>query len=68
MRPEAVFESIRETVEDAVDEAVRRSGSPEHGLLAGALELALERCGRPVAKWIEATDPQRSGHRTGSES
>ena len=48
MRPEAVFESIRDTVEGAVDEAVRRSASPEHGLLAGALELALERCGRPV--------------------
>jgi glutamate dehydrogenase/leucine dehydrogenase len=47
LRPEAVFESIRDTVEGAVDEAVRRSGRAEHGLLAGALELALERCGRP---------------------
>jgi glutamate dehydrogenase/leucine dehydrogenase len=48
LRPEAVFDSIRDTVDGAVDEAVRRSGSPEHGLLAGALELALERCGRPL--------------------
>ena len=49
LRPEAVFESIRETVEGAVDEAVLRSGSTERGLLAGALELALERCGRPCS-------------------
>jgi len=47
LRPEEVFESIRKTVEGAVDEAVSRSGSAEHGLLAGALDLALERCGRP---------------------
>ncbi len=49
LSPEVLFESIRETVEGAVDEAVRRSGSAEHGLLVGALELALERCGRPCS-------------------
>ncbi len=48
LSPEVLFESIRETVEDAVDEAVLRSGNAEHGLLAGALDLALERCGRPM--------------------
>jgi len=50
LRPEAVFDSIRETVEGAVDEAVLRSGSAERGLLAGVLDLALERCGRPFSK------------------
>jgi glutamate dehydrogenase (NAD(P)+) len=66
LRPEALFLSIRDTVESAVDEAVRRSGSPWHGLLAGALELALERCDRPFTKSSEATDSLRN--RMGSES
>jgi glutamate dehydrogenase/leucine dehydrogenase len=48
LRPEQVFASIRDTVEGAVDEAVRRSGSSNSGMLAGALELALERCARPA--------------------
>jgi len=48
LRPEEVFASIRDTVEGAVDEAVRRSGSSNSGLLSGALELALERCARPA--------------------
>lgn len=48
LSPEVVFESIRKTVEDAVDEAVLRAGNSRHGLLAGALDLALERCGRPL--------------------
>jgi glutamate dehydrogenase/leucine dehydrogenase len=47
LRPESVFASIRDTVDGAVDEAVRRSGSAERGLLASALELALERCTGP---------------------
>lgn len=41
---DAVFTSIRDTVDAAVDEAVRRAGGAERGLLAGALELALDRC------------------------
>ncbi|MCL7926336.1 MAG: amino acid dehydrogenase [marine benthic group bacterium] len=45
LRPEQVFDSIRGTVEAAVDEAIRRCGSAETGLLSGALELALDRCG-----------------------
>ncbi len=45
LRPEQVFDSIRETVEAAVDEAIRRCGHAETGLLSGALELALDRCG-----------------------
>jgi glutamate dehydrogenase/leucine dehydrogenase len=48
LRPEQVFASIRDTVEGAVDEVVRRSGSSNSGMLAGALELALERCARPA--------------------
>ncbi len=46
LQAEAVFQSIRETVGGAVDEAVRRAGNARTGLLAGALELALERCER----------------------
>jgi glutamate dehydrogenase (NAD(P)+) len=55
LRPEQVFDSIRITVEGAVDESVQRSGSPDSGLLAGALELALERCDRtaPVTTEIK---------------
>ena len=34
--------SIRQTVGRAVDEAIRRGGSVERGLLAGALEYALD--------------------------
>jgi glutamate dehydrogenase (NAD(P)+) len=49
LRPEQVFESIRDTVEAAVDEAIRRCGSSESGLLSGALELALDRCGPVVS-------------------
>ncbi len=44
---ESVFASIRETVDDAVDEAVRRADGADRGLLAAALELALERCAPP---------------------
>ena len=43
LQPHIVFESIQATVGNAVDEAVRRAGSAEHGLLAAALEMALER-------------------------
>jgi len=32
-------------VGEGVDEAVRRAGSTERGLLAGALDLALDRAG-----------------------
>jgi glutamate dehydrogenase/leucine dehydrogenase len=46
LEPGSVFESIRLTVDAAVDEAVRRAGRPDCGLLAGALALALERCAR----------------------
>ncbi len=42
LEPEAIFASIRRTVGDAVDEATRRGGSTERGLLAGALELAMD--------------------------
>jgi glutamate dehydrogenase (NAD(P)+) len=44
LQPEIVFESIEATVAEAVDEAVERAGSSEHGLLAAALAMALERC------------------------
>lgn len=44
LRAETVFASICSTVHGAVDEAVRRAGGADRGLLAGALELALERC------------------------
>ena len=37
------FESVRETVDGAVDEAVQRAGTPEDRLLAAALDMALER-------------------------
>ena len=40
---ETVFAAIRHTVGEGVDEAVRRAGSTERGLLAGALDLALDR-------------------------
>jgi len=43
LSPEAVFESIDQTITEAIDETVRRSGSTDRGLLAAALELALER-------------------------
>ncbi len=42
LEPEAIFASIRRIVSDAVDEAIRRGGSVERGLLAGALELAMD--------------------------
>jgi len=42
LEPEAIFASIRRTVGDAVDEAIRRGGSVDRGLLAGALELAMD--------------------------
>lgn len=42
LEPEAIFASVRRTVGDAVDEATRRGGSTERGLLAGALELAMD--------------------------
>ncbi|MFQ5746120.1 MAG: Glu/Leu/Phe/Val dehydrogenase dimerization domain-containing protein [Gemmatimonadota bacterium] len=45
LTPDAVFWSIQRTVSEAVDESVRRAGSATTGLLAGALDLALERCG-----------------------
>lgn len=47
LQPRIVFESIEETVAEAVDEAVRRAGSAERGLLAAALGMALERCEGP---------------------
>lgn len=47
LQPSAVFESIRDTVTHAVDEAVRRAGGAEYGMLAAGLEMALERCAPP---------------------
>ncbi len=48
LQPRAVFESIEATVGSAIDEAVGRAGGSERGLLAAALEMALERCdGQP---------------------
>jgi glutamate dehydrogenase/leucine dehydrogenase len=44
LQPRIVFESIEETVGEAVDEAVRRAASAERGLLAAALGMALDRC------------------------
>jgi len=44
LQPRIVFESIESTVAAAVDEAVRRAGGAERGLLAAALGMALERC------------------------
>jgi glutamate dehydrogenase (NAD(P)+) len=55
LRAESVFASIRDTVDGAVDETVRRAGGADRGLLAGALELALERCAAPRPDF-EATD------------
>lgn len=49
LEPEMVFRAIRHTVGEGIDEAVRRAGSPERGLLAGALDLALDRGGRPTS-------------------
>lgn len=43
LEPETVFRAIRHTVGEGIDEAVRRAGSTERGLLAGALDLALDR-------------------------
>lgn len=43
--PETVFRAIRHSVGEGVDEAVRRAGSADRGLLAGALDLALDRAG-----------------------
>ena len=43
LHPETVFRAIRHTVGEGIDEAVRRAGSAERGLLAGALDLALDR-------------------------
>lgn len=37
------FGSVAATVEGALDEAAERAGSPEHRLLAAALDMALER-------------------------
>lgn len=42
LEPEFVFTSIRQTVGNAIDEAIQRGGSSERGLLAGALEYALD--------------------------
>jgi glutamate dehydrogenase (NAD(P)+) len=44
LQPRIVFESIEETVGEAVDEAARRAASADRGLLAAALGMALERC------------------------
>ncbi|MGD8495968.1 MAG: Glu/Leu/Phe/Val dehydrogenase dimerization domain-containing protein [Gemmatimonadales bacterium] len=49
LEPETVFRAIRHTVGEAVDESVRRAGSTERGLLAGALDLALDRAARAPA-------------------
>ncbi|MEN8145945.1 MAG: hypothetical protein ABFS14_13485, partial [Gemmatimonadota bacterium] len=50
LSPTAVIESVEQTVSDALHEAANRVGSTERGLLAGALEVALERCdGQPGA-------------------
>lgn len=40
---EEIFECIRGTVRETLDEAIGRAGSEERGLLAGALEVAMER-------------------------
>lgn len=44
-RPAEVLASVEGTVRGAVDEAVRRAGSSERGLMAAALETALDRVG-----------------------
>ncbi len=44
LQPHTVFESIESTVAEAVNEAVRRAGDANRGLLAAALAMALERC------------------------
>ncbi len=50
LSPEDVLGSIEDTVTEAVREAASRVASTERGLLAGALEVALERCeGQPGA-------------------
>lgn len=38
-----VFDLVRETIVDALDAAADRSGGADHGLLAGAVRLVLER-------------------------
>jgi glutamate dehydrogenase (NAD(P)+) len=43
LQPHVVFESIEATVGEAMDDAVRRAGSTERGLLAAALAMALDR-------------------------
>ena len=45
VEPEVIFASIRDTVSKAIDEAIRRGGSMERGLLAGALEYAMDHSG-----------------------
>jgi glutamate dehydrogenase (NAD(P)+) len=50
LEPETVFRAIRHTVGEGIDEAVRRAGSTTSGLLAGALDLALDRGGRRGAR------------------
>jgi hypothetical protein len=45
LEPETIFRAIRHTVGEGIDEAVRRAGSMDRGLLAGALDLALDRAG-----------------------
>ncbi len=50
LHPHAVFESIRTTVDEGVDEAVRKAGGAARGLLAAVLELAMDRCERHPAE------------------
>jgi glutamate dehydrogenase (NAD(P)+) len=42
--PDEIFDSIEMTVCAALDEAVARAGNPRRGLLAAAIDAALERC------------------------
>jgi glutamate dehydrogenase (NAD(P)+) len=40
---DTVFDLVRETIVDALDEAAKRAGRADRGLLAGAVRLVLER-------------------------
>lgn len=48
LAPETVFRAIRHTVGEGIDESVRRAGSTDRGLLAGGLDLALDRSVRTL--------------------
>lgn len=57
---ERVFDLVRETIVDALDQAADRAGRADRGLLAGAVRLVLERTGEvePSSALPQATTPQ----------